>query len=176
MLGKLTAHLLSTNYFKMSTEAFELIYVPKCDTLQPSRSRWACSCDGTPCLREPPGLGSSLCHGRDLYEFSYKVNKVNLHPLEGKQFSKDPPDDMHLSSSKNQSMSHSRHHYICTTVVATCSALQFTVIHLLVPCLTLFVQNAKAECENGKRIVRVLCGAMWRTEDWHNTPADSPGL
>lgn len=39
MLGKLTVHLLSNNYFKMSTEAFKLIYVPKCDMLQPSLSR-----------------------------------------------------------------------------------------------------------------------------------------
>lgn len=48
------------------------------------------------------GCAVFCCFITDLYEFSYKVNKVNLHPLEGKQFSKDPPDDMHLSSSKNQ--------------------------------------------------------------------------
>lgn len=44
-----------------------------------------------------------FCFIKDLFEVSYdKVNKLNLHPVELKQFWEDPPDVIHLTSSKNQ--------------------------------------------------------------------------
>lgn len=44
-----------------------------------------------------------VCFIKGLFEASHDhVNKVNLHPVELKQFCKDPPDDIYLSTSKNE--------------------------------------------------------------------------
>lgn len=44
-----------------------------------------------------------VCFINGLFEASHDhVNKVNLHPVELKQFCKDPPDDIYLSTSKNE--------------------------------------------------------------------------
>lgn len=44
-----------------------------------------------------------VCFIKGLFEVSYdKVNKVHLHPVELKQFRKDPSDDILLSTSKNK--------------------------------------------------------------------------
>lgn len=56
------------------------------------------------CLFQGGAASFCCCFIIDLFEVSHKVNKVNIHPVEVKQFCKDHPNGIHLGNSKNQKL------------------------------------------------------------------------